>query len=106
MKNLNMKAKSFKVQQILNKEKSILFFVRYGYFIHRESDEKLIMKKAGTQFTISGEKFPKELSISFQNNETEVSLKYDGFALFDTGDLQEELDLISSRIKTNTPNLV
>jgi len=101
-----MKAQSFKLQQILNKERSIHFFVRYGYFIHRESDEKLIMRKVGTKFTTSGEKFPKELSISFQNKETKVSLKYDGFVLFDTGDLQEELDLISSRVKANIPNLV
>jgi|TARA_B110000977_G_C10846081_1_gene403961 hypothetical protein len=101
-----MKTKSFKLKQILNKEKSINFFIRYGYFIHRESDEKLILRKTGTQFTTSGEKFPKELSISFQNNETAVSLKYDGFVLFDTGDLQEELNLISSRVKTNIHNLV
>jgi hypothetical protein len=52
-----MKTKSFKLQQILIKEKSINFFVRYGYFIHRENDKKLLLRKAGTQFTTSGENF-------------------------------------------------
>jgi hypothetical protein len=64
------------------------------------------MRKAGTEFTTAGEKFPKELSISFKNNETEIALKYDTFVLFDTGDLQKELDVISNRIKTNINNLV
>ena len=101
-----MKAKTTKLEQILNKEKCINFFIRYGYFIHTENDEKLVLRKSGTEFTTSGEKFPKELSISFNNTGTEISLKYDTFVLFDTGDLQEELDLISNRITTNINNLI
>ncbi|GAA0871035.1 hypothetical protein GCM10009117_01800 [Gangjinia marincola] len=64
------------------------------------------MRKAGTEFSTAGEKFPKEMSIAFKNNETEIELKYDTLVLFDTGDLQDELDLISNRIKTNMKDLV
>jgi len=67
----------------------------------------LILKKVGTELTISRENFPKELSIFFfKNHETEVSFNYDGLVLFDTGDLQEELDLISNRISTHINELV
>ncbi len=101
-----MKSKTTTFKQTLNKEKCINFFIRYGYFIHTEDDKILVLRKSGTEFTTSGEKFPKELSIVFKNNETEVSLKYDTFVLFDTGDLQEELNLISNRMTTNMNNLV
>ncbi len=101
-----MKAKKTTFKESLNKKKCVIFFIRYGYFIHTEDDKSLVMRKAGTEFTTAGEKFPKELSISFNNNETEIALKYDTFVLFDTGDLQEELDLISNRITTNINNLV
>jgi hypothetical protein len=101
-----MKAKTTTFKELLNKEKCITFFIRYGYFIHNEDDKSVVMRKAGTEFTTSGEKFPKELSISFKNNETEITLNYDTFVLFDTGDLQEELDLISNRITTNLNKLV
>ena len=101
-----MKSKTTKFNQSLNKEKCIQFFIRYGYFIHTEDDKTLVLRKAGTEFTTSGEKFPKELSILFKTNETDVSLKYDTFVLFDTGDLQEELNLISNRITANINTLV
>ena len=101
-----MKAEKTKFKESLNKEKCINFLIRYGYFIHTENNQSLVMRKAGTEFSTAGEKFPKKLTISFKNNETEIALKYDTFVLFDTGDLQEELDLISNRIKDNINNLV
>ena len=101
-----MKPKTTTFNQSLNKEKCVNFFIRYGYFIHTEDDKSLVMRKAGTEFTVSGEKVPKELSIFFKNHETEVSLKYDTLVLFDTGDLQIELDKISNIITTNMNKLV
>lgn len=101
-----MKAKTISFNQLLSKDKCILFFIRYGYYIHSEDDKSLVMRKPGTKFTTAGEKAPKELSILFKNQETEVSLKYDMFVLFDTGDLQVALDLISNRITTDMNNLV
>jgi hypothetical protein len=101
-----MKPKTITLKQSLNKEKCITFFIRYGYFIHTEDDKNLVLIKSGTEFTTAGDKFPKELALTFKSTETEISLKYDTFVLFDTGDLQEELDLISNRITTNMNSLV
>ncbi|MCZ6898640.1 MAG: hypothetical protein O7F74_00230 [Bacteroidetes bacterium] len=101
-----MKAKTTKFDQLLDKEKCIHFFGRYGYYIHTEDDRALVLKKTGTVFAFSGEKIPKEVSIFFKDNGTEFSLKYDAFVLFDTGDLQKELDRISDLIITNMNSMV
>lgn len=101
-----MKAKTITFDKIMDKEKCINFFVRYGYYIHAEDKNTLELKKGGTTFTISGEKVPKELSISFKDNRTDLSLNYDTLVLFDTGDLQKELDKISNIINTNMNKLV
>ena len=39
---------------------------------------------------------PFELSILFRDKSSEFSLKYDATVLFDTGDLQEELEKLTS----------
>jgi len=101
-----MKPKTTTFDQLLDKEKFINFFVRYGYYIHTEDDRTLVLKKTGSVFASSGEKIPKELSILFKDKGTEVSLKYDALILFDTGDLQKELDKISNLITTNMNRLV
>ena len=104
--NYNMKSKTTTFDQLLDKEKCINFFVRYGYYIHNEDDRALVLKKTGSMFTSSGEKIPKELSIFFKDNGTEISLKYDALVLFDTGDLQKELDRISNLLTTNMNRVV
>ena len=101
-----MKSKTTSFDQLLDKEKCINFFVRYGYYIHTEEGHSLVLKKTGSVFTSSGEKIPKELSISFEDNGTEFSLKYDALVLFDTGDLQNELDRISNLVTTNMNRMV
>ncbi len=101
-----MKAKRILFNQSLNSEKCINFFVKYGYFIHREDENNIIMKKNGTIFSFKGEKFPKELTIHFNSRQTEISLKYDAFVLFDTGDLQDEVNLLSHRINQNINNFI
>ncbi len=101
-----MKPKTTTFDQLLDKEKCINFFVRYGYYIHTEEERALVLKKAGSSFTSSGEKMPKELSIFFKENGTDFSLKYDALVLFDTGDLQNELDGISNLVTTNMSRMV
>ena len=71
-----------------------------------EGKDTLIMRKAGTDFTAPGEKFPKELSIRFSTFETVVSLRYDTFDQFDIYALREELILISNCITNNLNHLV
>lgn len=101
-----MKAKTSIFNKSLNKEKCISFLIRYGYFIHIDGEDTLIIRKAGTDFVTSGEKYPKELSILFNTFETIISLRYDTFNPFDTDALQEELILLSNRITTNLNHLV
>lgn len=101
-----MKSKTTTFDQLLDLEKCINFFVRYGYYIFNEDHSAVVMKKTGSAFSFYGEKFPKELSIFSEDNKTEISLKYDAFVLFDTGDLQKELDRISNLITTNMNRLV
>lgn len=101
-----MKAKTTSFDQLLDKEKCVNFFVRYGYYIHTEDEGALVLKKTGTLFTFSGEKIPKELSILFKDNSTELSLKYDASVLFDTGDLQKEFDRILNLMRTNMNRMV
>ena len=101
-----MKKKTTTFDQLLDKEKCVNFFSRYGYYTHKEDERDLVLKKAGTVFTFSGKKIPMELSISFRDSETEFSLKYDAYVLFDTGDLQKELDRIASLMKTNMNKLI
>lgn len=101
-----MKPKTTTFDQLLDKEKCINFFVRYGYYIHTEDERALVLKKRGSVFAFAGEKLPKELSIFFKDSGTEFSLKYDVLVLFDTGDLQEELDGISNLLTANMNKMV
>jgi len=101
-----MKSKTTTFDQLLDKEKCINFLVRYGYYIHTEQENALVLKKAGSLFTSSGEKIPKELSIRYNDNGTELTLKYDALVFFDTGDLQNELDKLSNLINSNMDKMV
>ena len=101
-----MKSKTTTFDQLLDKEKCINFFVRYGYYIHSEDERALVLKKTGSVFAFSGENIPKELSIFFKDKGTEFSLKYDALVLFDTGDLQKELDRISNLMTTNMNRMI
>ncbi|WP_282113839.1 hypothetical protein [Maribacter stanieri] len=75
-------------------EKSISFLTEYGFQITEKDKENIKLKKSGTVITISGEDMPKKLSINYNKKSNEVTLEYDAFVLFDTGDLQEELQKI------------
>lgn len=101
-----MKAKTTIFNTSLNKEKCISVLIRYGYFIHIEGEDTLIMRKAGTDFATSAEKFPKELSIYFNMFETIVTLRYDTFNPYDTDTLEKEFISICNRITTNLNHLV
>jgi len=89
-----MKGKTKIINQILDNEKSISFLTNYGFHITKKDKETITLKKSGTVITITGENMPKELSIKYNEKSTEITLKYDAFVLFDTGDLQEELEKI------------
>lgn len=90
-----MKPKTNIINQSLKKEKCVNFFNRHGYGINKNDKHTIVLKKPGTIWTFNGKDMPLEITILFRDESTQLSLKYDAFALFDTGDLQKELDEIS-----------
>jgi hypothetical protein len=98
-----MRAKTKIINQSLDNEKSIAFLNDYGFEITEKVKATIKLKKAGRIITITGENMPKELSIKYNEKSTEITLKYDAFVLFDTGDLQEELEKICKGLTENNP---
>ena len=96
-----MNGKTKIINQPLDNEKAISFLTNYGFHITKKDKETITLKKPGTVITITGEHMPKELSINYNEKSTEIRLKYDAFVLFDTGDLQEELEKICSGLTQN-----
>jgi hypothetical protein len=91
-----MNPKKVILNKSLEKEKCISYFNRQGYGFNKENKNNIVLKKPGTIWTFYGKNMPLELTINFEAESTHLSLKYDAFALFDTGDLQNELDNISN----------
>jgi hypothetical protein len=96
-----MRAKTKIINQSLDNEKSITFLNNYGFEITEKDKATITLKKDGTIITLTGANMPKELSIKYNEKSTEITLKYDAFVLFDTGDLQEELDKICNGLTQN-----
>ncbi|UDQ97492.1 hypothetical protein AAEX28_10755 [Lentisphaerota bacterium WC36G] len=101
-----MKAKEIEVKKVLSMGKCYDFFSRYGYFIYEESEDLLVLKKSGTAWAFSLKHFPLELSFKIIGKSTTVSLKYDTWVLFDTGDLREELHRIYNIIEAHSQKLI
>ena len=96
-----MKPRTLIINQVLDKKKCITFFNRHDFHYIKEDKNVSILKKSGTTLTIEGRNMPMELTVLFRDTSTEFSLKYDATVLFDTGDLQEELEkLINGLMQT------
>ena len=89
-----MKEKTKIINQSLDKKKSFNFLKNYGFQITEKEKKTITLKKPGTVWTFTGFHMPKELTIKYNENSSEITLKYDAFVLIDTGDLQEELEKI------------
>lgn len=73
--------------------------IREGFSEHVTNPSHLIMKRSGTQFTVSGEKVPIELAIAKAKTGLFLQLRYDTFCLFDTGDLDKLADTIVEKLR-------
>lgn len=69
--------------------------LRQGYVEYDRGEGYTVLKKGGTQLAVNGEKFATEAALAQQGDGVELQLRYDTFALFDTGDLQEAADRIA-----------
>lgn len=69
--------------------------LRQGFVEYDRGDGYAVLKKDGTQFAVKGERFASEAALAQQGDDVELQLRYDGFVLFDTGDLDEAADRIA-----------
>jgi len=68
---------------------------RQGFVEHDRGEGCAFLKKGGTQFAAKGEKFASEAALAQQDDGVELQIRYDGFVLFDTGDLEQAADRIA-----------
>lgn len=69
--------------------------LRQGFVAYDRGEGYAVLKKDGTQFALQGEKFALEAALAQQGDDVELQLRYDGFVVFDTGDLEEAADRIA-----------
>ncbi len=73
--------------------------ISQGFELLTDEDNCSILKKSGTTLTLKGSKAPQKLWLVKRDDGVEVQLKYDVFVLFDTGDLQLELERLTEVIR-------
>lgn len=73
--------------------------LRQGFLEYDRGDGYAVLKKGGTQFAAQGEKFASEAALAQQGDDVELQIRYDGFVLFDTGDLEAAADRIARVIR-------
>ncbi len=81
----------------LNEARDIL--IREGFSEHVENPGHVIMKRSGTQLAVSSQAFPIELAIAEAETGLFLQLRYDTFALFDTGDLGQLADSLAEKLR-------
>jgi hypothetical protein len=69
--------------------------LRQGFVEYDRGEGYAVLKKGGTQFAVKGEKFASEAALAQKGDDIELQIRYDSFALFDTGDLEEAADRIA-----------
>ena len=60
----------------------------------------VILSKPGTSMTVQGKNFHIEAALAGTESGLFLQLRYDGFVLFDTGDLDELADDLAQRLRT------
>ncbi len=100
-----MKSKSQTISYALNLSLCSDFFLQRGYYLHELNNSEIWLFKPGTSFTVSLKRIPLTLSIRLGDAQTEVSLSYGTWVLFDTGDLKKELSRIISQIEMHKQDL-
>lgn len=68
--------------------------LRQGFVEYDRGDGYAVLKKSGTQLTTKGENFALEAALAQPDDGVELQIRYDGFVLFDTGDLEAAADRI------------
>ena len=69
-----------------------------GFDAHITNPDHVIFRRTGTQLTVKGEKFPIEVALAKSGGGLFLQVRYDTFALFDTGDLAKLADELVAKI--------
>jgi len=70
-----------------------------GFDEHVAHPDHVIFRRAGTQLTAKGERFPIEVALAKSEAGLFLQARYDTFALFDTGDLKKLSDELVGKLK-------
>mgnify|MGYP006281537575 CR=1 FL=1 len=69
-----------------------------GFDEHVTNPDHVIFRRTGTQLTVKGEKFPIEVALAKSGGGLFLQVRYDTFALFDTGDLAKLADELVAKL--------
>lgn len=75
----------------------------HGFVVRERHPGHALLGRAGTQLTLQGEKFPLDLALAESEDGIFLQLRYDTFALFDTGDLEKLADRLVGDISVASP---
>ncbi len=70
-----------------------------GFEVRVRNPGYALLRRDGKQFTTRGERFPLELALAEGDSGMFLQLRYDGFVLFDTGDLDELADDLAEVVR-------
>lgn len=70
-----------------------------GFRVREQLPGHAILSRTGTQLTLKGAKFPLELTVSEAEDGVLLRLRYNTFALGDTGDLERLLEDIAADLE-------
>ena len=70
-----------------------------GFEVQVRNPGYALLRRDGTQFTARGERLPLELALAEGDTGMFLQLRYDGFVLFDTGDLQQLADDLAEVVR-------
>lgn len=70
-----------------------------GFEVRIHNPEHVEMHRDGTQWTLRGERFPLDLTLSESEEGIFIQLRYAGLVLADTGDLGEVADQVATAVK-------
>lgn len=68
---------------------------RFGFHDHEPDAERIVMKKPGLRFSPRAHQRPMEATLVPHEDGIELTLRYDAFVVFDTGDLEEHADRLA-----------
>ena len=73
--------------------------VQNGFAEHIKNPSHIVLKRSGTNLTVSAEKIPLELAIAEADEGLFLQLRYDTFVLFDSGDLDRLADDLAGKFR-------